>query len=80
MNPGTPTVFVVDDDASYLRSITRLLRASGFTVAGFPSAEAFLADLHADAAGCVRGGMKEVGLWRSEIPFSSVAFSSSPSS
>ena len=53
MNPGTPTVFVVDDDASYLRSITRLLRASGFTVAGFPSAEAFLADLHADAAGCV---------------------------
>lgn len=44
MNPGTATVFVVGDDASYLCSITRLLRASGFAVAGFPSAEAFLAD------------------------------------
>jgi len=37
-----PTVGVVDDDTSLLRSLNRLLRAAGFTVETFESAEAFL--------------------------------------
>jgi FixJ family two-component response regulator len=47
------TVFVVDDDASFLTSVARLLRASRIAVKTFPSAAEFLAQLPADAAGCV---------------------------
>jgi two-component system response regulator FixJ len=47
------TVFIVDDDASHLRSLSRLLRASGFQVVIHNSAEEFLAMLKPDAAGCV---------------------------
>lgn len=39
---SAPTVCVVDDDTSLLRSLNRLLRAAGFTVETFESAEAFL--------------------------------------
>jgi FixJ family two-component response regulator len=37
-----PLVVVVDDDASVRRSLARLLRASGFDVSSYASAEAFL--------------------------------------
>lgn len=47
------TIYVVDDDVSHLRSITRLLRAAGFEVVMHDSAAELLADLRADAAGCV---------------------------
>jgi FixJ family two-component response regulator len=47
-----PTVFVVDDDASVLRAIVRLLRLY-FTVEGFDSAEPFLKAVRPDAPGCV---------------------------
>jgi len=53
MPPFTPTVFVVDDDPSFLLSIARLLRASGFAVRSFASAAEFLSQLPAEAAGCV---------------------------
>src|SRR2546429_7487853 len=39
---SAPRVCVVDDDTSLLRSLNRLLRAAGFTVETFESAEAFL--------------------------------------
>jgi FixJ family two-component response regulator len=39
-------VCVVDDDESLLRALRRLLRASGFTVEAFGSAEAFLDTVH----------------------------------
>lgn len=45
-------VRVVDDDPSFLRAVTRRLEAAGFEVAGFSSAEAFLARPGA-APGCV---------------------------
>ncbi len=48
-----PTVYLVDDDASYLRATARVLKASGFEVRAFASAREFLAQLPADAAGCV---------------------------
>lgn len=53
MTGSAPTVFVVDDDASALRSVTRVLRLSGFHVLPFASAAAFLAELPPEAAGCV---------------------------
>jgi len=47
------TVYVVDDDVSFLRSISRLLRASGYQVVIHNSAAEFLAMLKPDMAGCV---------------------------
>jgi two-component system, LuxR family, response regulator FixJ len=47
------TVYVVDDDASHLRSISRLLRASGFRVSVHTSATELLAELQPDVPGCV---------------------------
>jgi FixJ family two-component response regulator len=37
-----PVIGVIDDDASVLKSLTRLLRSAGFTVVPFPSTEQFL--------------------------------------
>lgn len=43
MTPPAPTVFVVDDDASVRRSLSRLLKSAGYQVEMFPSAVEFLA-------------------------------------
>jgi len=51
--PSSPTVFVVDDYAPGRRSISRLLRASGFVVAAFSSAQEFLAQYDPTACGCL---------------------------
>ena len=53
MPPSSPTVFVVDDDRSFLTSVARLLRASGFAVRTCSSAAEFFSQLPPDAAGCV---------------------------
>jgi two-component system, LuxR family, response regulator FixJ len=50
---STPTVFVVDDDVSFLRSVSRLLRVSGFQVVIHNSAAELLAELKPDMDGCV---------------------------
>ena len=47
------TVYVVDDDVSHLRSISRLLRAAGFEVVIHNSAAEFLSELRSDMTGCV---------------------------
>jgi two-component system, LuxR family, response regulator FixJ len=47
------TVFIVDDDVSFLRSLSRLLRASGFQVVIHNSATELLAELGPDTNGCV---------------------------
>ena len=47
------TVYVVDDDDSVLRSLSRLLTTSGFQVQAFSSAETFLKSVRADSQGCV---------------------------
>jgi len=53
MTPTQGIVYVVDDDASFRRSIARLLSAEGYEVASFPSGIAFLAQ-HANwSRGCV---------------------------
>ena len=52
--PSLPaTVYIVDDDASILKAVSRLLRAGGYVVQTFASAADFLAALTPQAAGCV---------------------------
>jgi len=53
MSTTVPIVHVVDDDASFLAAISRLLRASGFSVKTYSSAHEFLAQCNADIPGCV---------------------------
>ncbi len=53
MSALEPIVHVVDDDASFLTAISRLLRASGFAVKTYSSSTDFLARSDADAPGCV---------------------------
>ncbi len=52
--PSLPaTVYIVDDDASILKAVSRLLRAGGYAVQTFSSAADFLAALAPEATGCV---------------------------
>ena len=46
-------VFVIDDDQSVRRGLARLLRASGFDVSTFASAEAFLGSPVDEAGVCL---------------------------
>ena len=46
-------VYIVDDDDSVRRGLTRLVRSAGFDVEAFPSAEAFLGAKHRDQPACV---------------------------
>lgn len=49
----TETVFLVDDDAAVLRSLSLLLGLEGFRVQTYESALSFLDDVGPDSAGCV---------------------------
>ena len=48
-----PTVFVIDDYAPLRKSISRLLKAAGFVVTAFGSAEEFLAQYDPHTSGCL---------------------------
>jgi len=48
-----PTVFLVDDDASVRRALTRVLRTAGHEVRAFPSAQAFLAAADLGGLACL---------------------------
>ena len=58
MTEQTHTVFIVDDDPSFLKSIERMLRSSGFTVRCYQSAVNFVADHSPDAVGCVLADLR----------------------
>lgn len=60
MSPAT--VHVVDDDESFLRAVTRLLRAGGFEVKTFASAAEFLAQPLHNAQGCVISDLQMPGM------------------
>lgn len=47
-----PIIYLVDDDPSFLRALSRRLRAADYQVETFASAEEFLTRRHSDAAGC----------------------------
>ena len=48
---GAPIIFLVDDDPSFLRALSRRLRAADYRVETFGSAEEFLTRRRSDAAG-----------------------------
>src|SRR5271169_6320181 len=48
-----PLISVVDDDESVRESVSGLMRAIGFAVAEFPSAEEFLRSAHLDETDCL---------------------------
>ncbi len=56
------TVFIVDDDTSFLQSVSRLLRAVGYTVQAFASASEFLARLAPGMSGCVVTDLQMPGM------------------
>jgi FixJ family two-component response regulator len=60
--PPVPTVFVIDDDVSFLRSVSRLLGASGFHVVMHNSAAEFLMMLKPETPGCVVSDLKMPGM------------------
>ena len=64
MNPPSEpvTIYIVDDDASFLKSVSRLLRASGYTVQTFESGTKFLAQLAPGMSGCVLADLQMPGL------------------
>ncbi len=62
MTEPVPTVFVVDDDVSFLRSIQRLLRGSGYVAECFSSADDFLAGCRSGARGCVLVDLQMPGM------------------
>jgi two-component system response regulator FixJ len=52
MNPE-PAIYVIDDDESFLRSVSRLLKAAEYAVHTFDSAAEFLKQLTPAMCGCV---------------------------
>lgn len=55
-------VFVIDDDPSVRKSLSRLLRSVGHSVETFSSAEEFLAREHFDGIGCILLDVQMPGL------------------
>lgn len=56
------TIFIVDDDTSVLKSMARFLRAAGYTVHAFESAESFLEQHKPDISGCVVADLQMPGM------------------
>jgi len=67
MNENVATVFLVDDDESFLTSVARLFRASGMLVKPFSSAADFLAQRPPEAAGCVVADLQMPGMSGIEV-------------
>jgi len=56
------TVFIIDDDASVRKSLSRLLRSAGYTTETFASAEEFLGREHFNGIGCLLLDVQMPGL------------------
>ena len=53
MNDKAPVVFLIDDDPSVLKSVTRLLSAAGFETRPYSSPKSFLDNYDAGLPGCI---------------------------
>jgi len=61
-NESSATVFVVDDDASVLRGLSRLIRSAGFAVEIFARADEFLEHPANGGPGCVLIDLRMPGM------------------
>jgi len=59
---AAPAVFVIDDDASFLTSVARLLKAAGYEAQTFVSAQDFLKALTPEMRGCLLLDLQMPGL------------------
>jgi FixJ family two-component response regulator len=66
-SPITGKVFLVDDEPSVRRSLTRLLRVAGFEVAAYASGEALLQDIGGSGPACVVADLRMPGLTGLEL-------------
>jgi len=62
MSAIAPIIHIVDDDPSFLRASSRMLRASGFTVKTFESAAELLTQRDQNATGCVVADLQMSGM------------------
>jgi FixJ family two-component response regulator len=62
-----PTVFIIDDDASVLKSLSRLIVSMGYGTETFGSAEEFLARERYDGVGCIILDVQMPGLSGMEL-------------
>lgn len=62
MTDPVQTVFIVDDDASFLKGVQRLLQSSGYVTECFSSAIDFLARCPQKATGCVLADLRMPGM------------------
>jgi FixJ family two-component response regulator len=60
-------VHVVDDDASFRTSMSRLLQAQGYRTVAYPSGTAFLEKLPTDEAGCILLDLQMAGVQGFEL-------------
>jgi FixJ family two-component response regulator len=63
----TPTVFIVDDEASVRKALCRLLDSAGFATASFASAAEFLAEHDPAQPGCLLLDLSMPGLTGLEL-------------
>jgi FixJ family two-component response regulator len=56
------TIFVIDDDRSFLTAVTRWLHVSGYMVKSFTSAAEFIEHYSSDMPGCVIADLRMPGL------------------
>jgi two-component system CheB/CheR fusion protein len=61
-NAGSGPIYVVDDDAEVCSALCEVLEGHGWTVRGFASAEAFLADYGGRGSGCLLIDVRLPGL------------------
>ena len=62
MTDERPTVFIIDDNPSARRGLSRLVRAAGMSVEAYGSAQEFLERKHYDGYGCILLDIKMPGM------------------
>jgi len=62
MTDQKPTVFVIDDDPSARRGLSRLIQSAGMSVQSYGSAQDFLDQIDNDSHGCILLDVKMPGL------------------